>query len=265
VIIGGWRGPGWRITDADPGQARQVRDWIRAAITRHDCPVDPADAALAASELYANAVMFFLLCFHVAIAAIGGKRTCGLCCSTTSSSLPLVTEPRETGQPATGQGQLRHGYHRTRRVRREVAHGPAGGRVLAGYCLWSAGARIVVCDGGGPGTPRMRPGAGLAEGGRGLAVVDSVAARWGSFRLSGAQVVWCDFGQPLRAPASDAWAWLACVLSACPLSAPAPQPGHAPAPTWPAGRQPPHVPVPAGLGNDPPGSLAARPARSGAR
>jgi len=142
VIIGGWRGPGWRITDADPGQARQVRNWIRAAITRHDCPVDPADAALAASELYANAVM----------------------------------------------------------------HGPAGGRVLAGYCLWSAGARIVVCDGGGPGTPRMRPGAGLAEGGRGLAVVDSVAARWGSFRLSGAQVVWCDFGQPLRAPASDACA-----------------------------------------------------------
>jgi len=201
VIIGGWRGPGWRITDADPGQARQVRDWIRAAITRHDCPVDPADAALAVSELYANAVM----------------------------------------------------------------HGPAGGRVLAGYCLWSAGARIVVCDGGGPGTPRVHQRAGLAEGGRGLQVVDSIAARWGSFRLSGAQAVWCDFGQPLRAPASDAWAWLACVLSACPLSAPAPQPGHAPVPTWPAGRQPPLVPVTAGLGNDPPGSLAALPARSGVR
>ena len=121
MIIGGWRGPGWRIIDADPGHARQVRDWIRSAITRHDCPVDPADAALAVSELYANAVM----------------------------------------------------------------HGPAGGRVLAGYCLWSAGARIVVCDGGGPGTPRVRPGAGLAEGGRGLQVVDSVAARWGSFRLPG--------------------------------------------------------------------------------
>src|ERR1039457_4948813 len=43
--------------DADPGQARQVRDWIRSAVTRHHCPVDPADAALAVSELYANAVM----------------------------------------------------------------------------------------------------------------------------------------------------------------------------------------------------------------
>ena len=167
MIIGGWRGPGWRVVDADPGQARQVRDWIRAAVTRHDCPVDPADAALAASELYANAVM----------------------------------------------------------------HGPAGGRVLAGYCLWSAGARIVVCDGGGPGTPRLREGAGLAEGGRGLQVIDAVAARWGGFRLPGAQVVWCDFGQPLRAPASDAWAWLRRVLSTCTLAAPAPQqivagPGH---------------------------------------
>lgn len=114
MIIGGWRGPGWRIVDADPGQARQVRDWIRAAITRHDCPVDPADAALAVSELYANAVM----------------------------------------------------------------HGPAGGRVLAGYCLWSAGARIVVCDGGGPTTPRVRQGADLAECGRGL-------ARWPARSSSG--------------------------------------------------------------------------------
>jgi hypothetical protein len=171
VIIGGWRGPGWRIVDADPGQAKQVRDWIRAAITRHDCPVDPADAALAVSELYANAVM----------------------------------------------------------------HGPAGGRVLAGYCLWSAGARIVVCDGGGPTTPRVRQGADLAEGGRGLAVVDSIAVRWGCFRLPGAQAVWCDFGQSLRAPASDAWAWLACVLSAYPLSPHVPQQVHARALAWSAG------------------------------
>jgi hypothetical protein len=153
VIIGGWRGPGWRIVDADRSRAREVRDWMRSAITRHHCPVDPDDVALAASELYANAVM----------------------------------------------------------------HGPAGGRVLAGYCLWSGGARIVVCDGGGPGMPRVRQGAGLAEGGRGLQVIDSLAVAWGSFRLPGARVVWCDFGQRLRAPDSDAWAWLRCVLAAFPL------------------------------------------------
>ena len=157
MIIGGWRGPGWRIVDAKPGCGKQVRDWISSAITRHRCPVDPADAALAVAELFANAVM----------------------------------------------------------------HGPAGGRVLVGYCLWSKGARIVVCDGGGPSTPRLRHSTGLAEGGRGLQVVDSVAARWGSFRLIGSQVVWCDFGQPLRAPASDAWAWLRPVLSVSILSAPA--------------------------------------------
>jgi serine/threonine-protein kinase RsbW len=153
VIIGGWRGPAWRITDADPGQARHIRDWIRSAVTRHHCPVDPADAALAVSELYTNAVMY----------------------------------------------------------------GPQGGRVLAGYCLWSGGARVVVCDGGGLSIPRLRQDASLTEGGRGLQVVDSVAVRWGSFRLPGGQAVWCDFGQPLRAPDSDAWAWLRRVLACYPL------------------------------------------------
>jgi len=113
----------------DPAHGKQVRDWIRSVIIRHECAVDPADAALAVSELYANAVM----------------------------------------------------------------HGPVGGRVLADYCLWSSGARIVVCDGGGTATPQLRQGTGLAEGGWGLQIIDSVAGRWRSFRLSGIQVVGCDF------------------------------------------------------------------------
>jgi serine/threonine-protein kinase RsbW len=154
VVIGGWRGPGWQVTDADPAQGRRVREWIKSAVARHGCPVDPDDVALAVAELFGNAVM----------------------------------------------------------------HGPAGGRVLAGYCLWHEGARILVCDGGGAGPPRVVHGAGLAEGGRGLRVVDALAVRWGSFRLPGALVVWCDFGRPLRAPAADAWAWLPPVLAACPLS-----------------------------------------------
>ena len=54
-----------------------------------------------------------------------------------------------------------------------VRHGPAGGRVLVGYCLWRQGARLVVCDGGGPGVPRLVHGGELAEGGRGLRVVDA--------------------------------------------------------------------------------------------
>lgn len=57
---------------------------------------------------------------------------------------------------------------------------------------------------------------------RGLHLVEELSARRGSFRLPGALVVvvWCDSGQPLLAPASDARAWLRRVLSVRPLSAP---------------------------------------------
>ncbi len=91
VIIGGWRGPGWQVFDADPRLGRQIRAWISSAISGHDCPVDAADAALAVTELFSNA----------------------------------------------------------------VRHGPVGGRVLVGYCLWQQGARLVVCDAA---AARARPG-----------------------------------------------------------------------------------------------------------
>jgi anti-sigma regulatory factor (Ser/Thr protein kinase) len=106
-----------------------------------------------------------------------------------------------------------------------AVHGPAGGLVLAAYCLWPGGVRLAVCDGGGPGAPRLRRGTAPdgAETGRGLQIVDAIAAQWGSFRLSsgGPRVVWCDLGAPLRVPAADAWAWLPPVLAACPLYPPA--------------------------------------------
>jgi anti-sigma regulatory factor (Ser/Thr protein kinase) len=155
VILGGCRGPGWRVFDTDPRLGGQLREWIRSAVRGHECPVDEADAAVVVSELFGNA----------------------------------------------------------------VKHGPLGGRVLVGYCLWQQGARLVVCDGGGPDTPRLMHGRQLAEGGRGLHVVDALTARWGSVRLAGALAVWCDFGQPLHASAGDAWAWLHLVLSVCDLSA----------------------------------------------
>ena len=55
-------------------------------------------------------------------------------------------------------------------------------------------------------TSSQRRGMGLSEGGRRLRVIGSMATRWGSFRLSGNQVVRCDFGQPLGALTGDAWA-----------------------------------------------------------
>ena len=100
-----------------------------------------------------------------------------------------------------------------------IIHGPAGGRVLVGYCLWREGARLVVCDAGGPGTPHITHRGPHDEGGRGLRLVESLTAKWGYFRPPGAQAVWCDFGEPLRAEPGDAWAWLHLVLSVCSLAA----------------------------------------------
>jgi anti-sigma regulatory factor (Ser/Thr protein kinase) len=110
-----------------------------------------------------------------------------------------------------------------------LVHGPPGGRVLVGYCLWPGGARIVVCDAGADTAPCLRDpdGLGLGEGGRGLHVVAAISARWDSFRAGQARVVWCDLGQSFPAAAGDAWAWLAPLLATNAL---------APA-TWPAGRQ----------------------------
>ena len=100
-----------------------------------------------------------------------------------------------------------------------VVHGPAGSRVLVGYCLWPGGAGIVVCDAGGAATPRLRDPGGQEEGGRGLQVVDAIAADWGSFRVGRALAVWCDLEKPFDRPASQAWAWLRPVLAAGVLGA----------------------------------------------
>jgi anti-sigma regulatory factor (Ser/Thr protein kinase) len=160
MIVGGWRGPGWQVFDADPRLCREIRDWIISAISGCGCSVDTADAALVVTELFSNS----------------------------------------------------------------CKHGPASGRVLVGYCLWRAGARLVVCDGGGPAVPVLRHAGEQAEGWRGLRLVDALAVGWGHFRLPGAQVVWCDLGEPLRATAGDAWAWLPPVLSVCGLPVPGVRP-----------------------------------------
>lgn len=58
MIVGGWRGPGWQVFDADPGRGKEVRDWVRHVIDSHDCPVDLDDVTLAVGELFANAVTY---------------------------------------------------------------------------------------------------------------------------------------------------------------------------------------------------------------
>jgi len=49
-------------------------------------------------------------------------------------------------------------------------------------------------------------------------VVESLAVQWGAFKHGQAQVVWCDFAEPLRAPGADTWAWLRTVLVGLSLS-----------------------------------------------
>lgn len=99
-----------------------------------------------------------------------------------------------------------------------VTYGPKGGRVLIAYILWPAGVRLVVCDAGDCGHPQVRDVDALAEGGRGLQVVDALSARWGAFRAARAQVVWCDLGEPLPAHAVEAWAWLSALLASATIA-----------------------------------------------
>ncbi len=100
-----------------------------------------------------------------------------------------------------------------------VLHGP-GGQILVAHYLWRDGARIVVCDGGGTTTPRLGQPARSAEGGRGLQVVDVLAAAWGQFRVGSAQVVWCDLAKRLDSSTSGSWSWLPAVITGVRLTEP---------------------------------------------
>ena len=56
--------------------------------------------------------------------------------------------------------------------------GRDGGRFTVDVSMDVAGVIVYVTDQGGPGEPRLRSLAGLAEGGRGLLAVDALAATW---------------------------------------------------------------------------------------
>ncbi|GAA0600947.1 ATP-binding protein [Actinomadura livida] len=61
---------------------------------------------------------------------------------------------------------------------RHTASGRPGGRFTVDISMDVAGVIVYVTDQGGPGEPRLRNLAELAEGGRGLLTVDALAATW---------------------------------------------------------------------------------------
>jgi hypothetical protein len=172
-------------------RARVAREFVGAVLGQgHSCR---DDAILLMSELFGNSVRFFLLNSCVAIAAIGEQvdlrpvlsdylflaaDCCGTC---------------ETGQPPRSAGQLRHGCHRTRRLRKEVTHSGSsvpGETVTVAVMAGDGVVRVEVTDRSGSGLPVLRPADRNAEGGRGLQLVARLAAQWGWRRRGGRTVTW---------------------------------------------------------------------------
>ena len=68
--------------------------------------------------------------------------------------------------------------------------GAAGQTVTVAVRAGDGIVRIEVADQSGLGTPRLRPAGRDAEGGRGLQLVATLAARWGWWRRGGRTVTW---------------------------------------------------------------------------
>jgi anti-sigma regulatory factor (Ser/Thr protein kinase) len=80
-----------------------------------------------------------------------------------------------------------------------TASGREGGLVTVVVAIGAGAYRLEVADGGaGGGCPHVKAEAG-AETGRGMRIVDALAARWG-YRADGARtVVWAEFPGPAAA------------------------------------------------------------------
>ena len=73
---------------------------------------------------------------------------------------------------------------------RHSRSGPPGETVTVTVTARAGAVRVEVADRSGPGVPELRPAGADAEGGRGLALVAGLAARWGWRRRGGRTVTW---------------------------------------------------------------------------
>jgi serine/threonine-protein kinase RsbW len=80
---------------------------------------------------------------------------------------------------------------------RHSRSGDPGETVTVAVITGDGTVRVEVTDRAGPGTPELRPASRDAEGGRGLQLVASLAARWGWRRRRGERMVtWFELSHP---------------------------------------------------------------------
>jgi anti-sigma regulatory factor (Ser/Thr protein kinase) len=75
--------------------------------------------------------------------------------------------------------------------------GLAGGTVTITVIAVACGIRVEVIDDGGQSVPTLRhPADGMAEGGRGLQLLDGLSAEWGYFQGEFGTVTWFELAEP---------------------------------------------------------------------
>lgn len=99
---------------------------------------------------------------------------------------------RAADHPATGDAELLV----TELVANAVRHSDSrrtDGMVRVAVIDRGGVIRIEVTDdGSATSTPRLHPPTDDAEGGRGLLLVQALAARWGHYRQNSGRTVWCE-------------------------------------------------------------------------
>jgi anti-sigma regulatory factor (Ser/Thr protein kinase) len=73
---------------------------------------------------------------------------------------------------------------------RHSGSGAPGETVTVAVIAGDRTVRVEVTDRAGPGVPELRAAGRDAEGGRGLQLVEGLAARWGCRRRGGRMVTW---------------------------------------------------------------------------